>query len=182
MSYSFLGQTQTRTPVPPEQTAAMNAPVEKLPEMCRAGNKYACDLAKIPQLTDQQKAEMAARRDQQAAADREALARRLENVGQTQVAQAVRTQQDVQYKSSGPSFTEIASGISSILNPLAAAGAGVYQSQQQAQLAKLQLKQQVAPSTMPIYFPQPTSSNTLLIAGVAGGAVLFLVIILLAVR
>lgn len=178
MSYQFLGQTQTRTQAPQAQIDAMNAPADKLPEMCRAGNKYACDLAKIPQLTDQQKAEMAARRDQQAAADREALAKRLENVGQTQVAHAVRTQQDVQYKSSGPSFTDIASGIASILNPLATAG---------SQVAAASFASRVpgaAPTAAPIYIQtQRKASNTpVIIAAAAGGALVLVLLVVMATR
>jgi len=83
---SFLGQTRTRSVAPPEQMAAMNAPSSQLPGMCAQGNKYACDLAKIPLLTEAESLAMAQRRDQQAAADRAALARRLDNVGQGQVA------------------------------------------------------------------------------------------------
>jgi len=92
MSYIFknFGQTQTRASVPPEQIEAMNAPTEQLPTMCAAGNQYACQLAKIPTPTEQEKADLAAERERQAIAEREAIAQKLENVGQASTAQAVR--------------------------------------------------------------------------------------------
>lgn len=85
---------------------------------------------------------------------------------------------------SGPNFTDMAAGISSILNPLATAGAGIFQSQQQANLARLQLRQQApAAPQVPMYMPIPSGgNNTLLIAGVVGGAVLLLLIVVLATR
>lgn len=65
-------------------------------------NRYACQLAQIKEPTEAEKREMALRREQQAAADREATAKRLENVGQGTVAQAVREQKDVEYTAQGP--------------------------------------------------------------------------------
>lgn len=84
-----------------------------------------------------------------------------------------------------PNFTEMAAGISSILAPLATVGAGVFQTQQQANLARLQARQAAAPSygPQPMYMAPPASgNNTLLIAGVAGGAALLLLIVVLAMR
>lgn len=87
---------------------------------------------------------------------------------------------------SGPNFTDMAAGISSILAPLATVGAGAFQSQQQANLARMQARASTpAPSygPQPQYYPPPSSgNNTLLIAGVAGGAALLLIIVVLAMR
>jgi hypothetical protein len=92
-----FGQTRTRTRTSEADSIAMNASDAELPGLCRQGNRLACQLAQIPQPTEQDLQDMARRRDTQASADREALAKRLENVGQHAVAQAVRQKEDVVY-------------------------------------------------------------------------------------
>lgn len=69
--------------------------------------------------------------------------------------------------SSGINAGEIMSGIGAILAPLAQAGVGIYAAQQQAKLAKMQLKYQNQDPLIPTYFPPPQSSgsNTGLVIG-----------------
>jgi hypothetical protein len=97
MSYTYLGQTRSRTRTSESDSLAMNASDAELPGLCAQGNGLACQLANIPQLTEQDLQDMAKRRDEQASADQSALAQRLENVGQKTVADAVRKQEDVVY-------------------------------------------------------------------------------------
>jgi len=177
-------KTQTRTVAPPDQTAAMNASASQLPIMCAQGNTYACQLAKIPVLTEAQKAEMAAARNRQAEADRLAIARRLDNVGQTQVAQAVRQKQDVQYQKQdvqyqGPSFTEVASGIASMLNPLASLGTQVAT----AKFANRRLPMNTEIAPIQIQMQARQQNNTpIIIAAVGGGILLLTVLVIVATR
>jgi hypothetical protein len=95
MSYTYLGQTSARTSE--SDSLAMNASDAELPGLCAQGNGLACQLAQIPQPTEQDLQDMARRRDEQASADQSALAQRLENVGQGTAADAVRKQEDVIY-------------------------------------------------------------------------------------
>jgi hypothetical protein len=79
----------------------------------------------------------------------------------------------------GPSVAEITGGIASILNPLATAGAGIFQAQQQAKLAKAASRGQGSgPGFMPMYIPPP-KSNTGLIIGIVGGVAALLVIVVM---
>ena len=96
--YNVTMPTRTRRPVPEAQMIAMNAQDSELPGLCQQGNVYACDLAQIPRPTAQEEADMARRRDEQAQAEREGIARKLENVGvNPAIAEAVRTNQPVIY-------------------------------------------------------------------------------------
>jgi hypothetical protein len=73
-------------------------------------------------------------------------------------------------------FTNIATGISSILTPLAQVGVSIYQTKQLQKLEKAKMKAEAAAqSAMPMFQPPPTvvQSNTGLLIGVlVGGAVL----------
>lgn len=78
--------------------------------------------------------------------------------------------------SQGPSVAE---GIASILNPLATAGAGIFQSQQQANLAKLAARAQASSAPTTVFVPQAAPSSTGLIVGVVGGAVVLLLVVVM---
>lgn len=87
--------------------------------------------------------------------------------------------------STGPSFVDITTGVASILTPLAAMGAGIFQTQQQVKLQKDLLKQQsqAAPQYMPIQLPAASAQdNTILIVGLVGGSAIFLLLLVLLMR
>lgn len=96
---SDLGQTLTRTQVPEAQTVALNTPPDQLPALCSQGNQYACELARVSGPSPAELEAMARRRDEMAAADREALARKLVSVGQKTVAKAVLSDGKIVYVS-----------------------------------------------------------------------------------
>lgn len=74
----------------------------------------------------------------------------------------------------GTSAGEVLTGIAAILNPLATAGVGIFQAQQQARLQKLQLESGGG-FQQPVVVPAPRSNNTGVIIAVV------VVIIILAV-
>lgn len=91
-----LGQTTANSSA--ADLEAMNAPPERLPELCRAGNALACRLANLPASTPEELATRAAERDRQAQAEREALARKAAEAGlNPQLVTAIRAGQDVHY-------------------------------------------------------------------------------------
>jgi hypothetical protein len=59
----------------------------------------------------------------------------------------------------GTSAGEVLTGIAAILNPLATAGVGIFQAQQQARLQKLQIKSGGG-FQQPVVVPAPRSNNT----------------------
>jgi len=122
----------------------------------------------------------AARR--QAAGDTQAAAKLTATAVEIQKmpATAVTTKPQATSQPQSTNFTDIAAGISSLLNPLATAGASAYQAQQQAKLAQLQLRQQPGAGAGSFMFPgfsPAPKDNTILIVSIAGGAAMLLLII-----
>lgn len=72
----------------------------------------------------------------------------------------------------GPSVAE---GIASILNPLATAGAGIFKTQQESQLAKLAAKRTTTPQQIFVPAPPSNNSTTLILVAVGGIAALALI-------
>lgn len=91
----------------------------------------------------------------------------------------VTTPQAQQTQPTSGGFTNIAAGISSLLNPLATAGASAYQAQQQASIARAMLRAgQTPPPSSPLFFmPQQQQSNTPLILALAGSGIVFLIVV-----
>lgn len=93
-----VGPTQTRG-ASPADVRAMNAPREKLPAMCAAGNALACELLERTSVpTEAEKEARRIERERQAQAERAGLARKAREAGLSpRLARAIEEARDVEY-------------------------------------------------------------------------------------
>jgi hypothetical protein len=164
---------------------AMDASDQEWPALCSKGNILACELAKLPVPSAEKEAAASAELDRQAQAERLHTAKKLDQVGQSRVATAVRQRHDVHYRADDsierttPSVSagEVLTGIASILNPLAK-NVGVYASSQQ-----YASRRAAGRGAMPMRLPASAKKdNTAMIVGVIGGVTLITILLVVAIK